>query len=410
MLWYGEAAALGTESKITDSVARDVEALDALLARLLEAGARLPPGDVTGLVDGVRDLVGARAGRLFVADYGMRSLQQLDTSGTVGAPVAIAGTLAGRAFITSEVVISESSPAVVSVPLVAGTDRLGLLEFDFESWDPATRAVLDPLVAAFVLIVVTNIPYSDLWVRARRSTPLSPAAEIQWDLLPPLSCSTDEVGVGGILEPAYSIGGDSFDYALNGRRLDFAIVDAIGHGMSAVLMGATAINGLRHSRRAGLDLTTAYGRVDALIAEQFGECNYVTGQLGSLDLATGTLTWLNAGHVLPMLVRNGTYAGELSCAPSMPMGLGGPVHEVASEPLQRGDRVLFYTDGITESRSPDGTEFGQDRLADFLVRATLERVPVAETVRRLSTNVVEYVGAGLKDDATLLLIEYRGSQ
>jgi serine phosphatase RsbU (regulator of sigma subunit) len=77
--------------------------------------------------------------------------------------------------------------------------------------------------------------------------------------------------------------------------------------------------------------------------------------------------------------------------------------------LQRGDRVLFYTDGITESRSTDGTFFGIERLADFLVRATLENVPVAETARRLSTNVVDYVGSGLNDDATLLLIEYLGN-
>lgn len=110
-----------------------------------------------------------------------------------------------------------------------------------------------------------------------------------------------------------------------------------------------------------------------------------------------------------MLVRNGTYAGELVCAPSMPMGLGGHAVCIASESLQRGDRVLFYTDGITESRSADGAFFGIERLADFLVRATLEHVPVAETARRLSTNVVEYVGTGLNDDATLLLIEYLGA-
>ena len=70
--------------------------------------------------------------------------------------------------------------------------------------------------------------------------------------------------------------------------------------------------------------------------------------------------------------------------------------------------MLFYTDGITESRSPDGAFFGRERLADFLVRAALDGVPVAETARRLSASVIDYVDAGLRDDATLLLIEYRG--
>ena len=105
---------------------------------------------------------------------------------------------------------------------------------------------------------------------------------------------------------------------------------------------------------------------------------------------TGELTWLNAGHPLPLLVRDGTYVGELACAPSLPMGLGGPVREVATERLQRGDRVLFYTDGVTEMRSPEGEQFGRDRLADFLVRATLDRVSPAETVRRLSASIVAY--------------------
>ena len=92
----------------------------------------------------------------------------------------------------------------------------------------------------------------------------------------------------------------------------------------------------------------------------------------------------------------------------MPLGLGGPVVEVASEALQRGDRVMFYTDGITESRSPDGEFFGRDRLADFLLRAALDRVPVAETARRLSAHVIDHVNSALSDDATLLIVEYHG--
>jgi hypothetical protein len=378
------------------------------VTRLLESASRVRPGAVGTLVALVAEILGARGGRLFVADYSMRFLQQVDDGGAVGAPVTIANSLAGRAFVSGELLISTTTPILVSIPLAEGTDRIGLLELDFDTWDESTPPVVDPLVATFVLLLVAKGRYSDQWVRARRSEALSAAAEIQWDLLPPLSCSTDEVAVGGILEPAYAIGGDSFDYAFNEDRLEFAIVDAIGHGMPAVLMSAAAINSLRHARRAGADAETAYRQADALIAAVFGDDFYVTAQLGSLELGTGVLTWINAGHVPPMLVRNDTYAGELECTPSKPLGLGGPVIEVGREALQRGDRVLFYTDGITESRSPDGTFFGQERLADFLVRASLERIPAAETARRLSANVVEYVGAGLKDDATLLLIDYTG--
>jgi serine phosphatase RsbU (regulator of sigma subunit) len=229
---------------------------------------------------------------------------------------------------------------------------------------------------------------------------------VQWDLLPPLACSTGQVALGGILEPAYEIGGDSFDYAFDTSRLDFAIVDAIGHGMSAVLMSSAAINSLRNSRRARRSTPAAYDNADRSIAVQFGDSYYVTGIIGTLDLQSGTLTWINAGHVLPMLVRNGTYAGPLLCKPSRPFGLGGPVAQVAEQTLQPGDRVLVYTDGITEARSTEGSFFGTERLADLLVRASLENLPVHETVRHLADSIISFSN-GLRDDATMLLIEYR---
>ena len=188
---------------------------------------------------------------------------------------------------------------MVSVPLVDGTDRIGLLELDFDRWDGTLPALLEPVVAVFVMVLITKNRYSDHWVRARRSEPLTAAAEIQWDLLPPLSCATAEVGVGGILEPAYQIGGDSFDYAINGPLLEFAIVDAIGHGMSAVLMSAATVNSLRNARpcrRRPRRLVPA-GRSSR--SRQFGNSFYVTGQFGSLDVKTGVLSWINAGHTHP---------------------------------------------------------------------------------------------------------------
>jgi serine phosphatase RsbU (regulator of sigma subunit) len=280
------------------------------------------------------------------------------------------------------------------------------VELDVDGWDDRARDLLDPVVAVFAMAWIVKARYTDRGARARRSVPLSAAAEVQWDLLPPLTCSSDQVALSGILEPAYTIGGDSFDYAFDQSRVDFTIVDAVGHGMSAVSMSAAAINSLRNSRRAQSSLSDAYDHADRTIAEQFGHCNFVTAVIGSFDVALGVLTWVNAGHVLPMLVRNGTYAGPLRCEPSRPLGLGGAVVEVAEQALQRGDRVLLYTDGITEARSSDRTFFGEDRLADLLVRASLENRPVRETVRHLADNIVTFSPLGLRDDATMLLIEY----
>jgi hypothetical protein len=378
------------------------------IARMVDAAVRTPAGDVLWLLEVMCDLLGAREARFHVADYSLRRLQQIDRRGRVGAPQAIAGTFLGRAFTSNEVLVSGTHPITVSVPLVEGTSRIGVLELDYDVWSGELSKHFDPIIATFVMTWVLKSRYSDMSARARRSEPLSAAAEVQWDLLPPLSCSTEQVAVSGILEPAYDIGGDSFDYAFDASRLDFAIVDAIGHGLSAVLMSAAAINSLRNSRRAEISIASAYDNADRSIATQFGHSYFVTAIIGSLDLPSGILTWVNAGHVLPMLVRNGTYAGTLDCKASRPLGLGGPVVEVAEATLQRGDRVLFYTDGITESRSTEGSFFGDDRLIDFLVRAALEDLPVQETVRHLSESVIEFNDVGLADDATMLLLEWRG--
>lgn len=374
---------------------------------MLYESTRTSPTHVLELLDLMCRLLGAREARFSVADYSLRRLQQIDANGPVGSPVTIAGSLIGRVFTSGEVQVVGTDPTVVVVPLVEGSSPIGVLELDFDVWDGVMPALLDPIAAIFVMTWIVKGRYTDMAARARRSEPLSAAAEVQWDLLPPLACSTDLVAVSGILEPAYEIGGDSFDYAFDAARVDFTIVDAIGHGMSAVLMSAAAINSLRNSRRAQASIAAAYDDADRSIAMQFGNSYYVTGLIGTLDLQHGTLTWINAGHVLPMLVRNGTYAGPLLCKPSRPFGLGGPVVEVAEQALQPGDRVLFYTDGITEARSSDGSFFGDDRLADRLVRASLENLPVRETVRHLAENILSFANVGLRDDATMLLMEYR---
>lgn len=376
------------------------------IARMAHEATRTSPTRVLRLLDLMCELVGAQAARFHVADYSLRRLQQIDERGPVGPPQAIAGTLIGRVFTSGEVHFAGTDPTVAMVPLAEGSCPIGILELDFDVWDGCTRELLDAIVAIFVMAWIVKGRYTDTAARARRSEPLSAAAEVQWDLLPPLACSTEQVAVSAILEPAYEIGGDSFDYAFDESRLDFTIVDAIGHGMSSVLMAAAAINSLRNSRRAQVGMSTTYENADRSIATYFGNSYYVTGLIGTLDLESGTLRWINAGHVLPMLVRNGTDAGPLRCKPSRPFGLGGPVVEVAEHTLQPGDRVLFYTDGITEARSSDGSWFGEDRLADFLVRASLERLPVQETVRHLADNITNFSGLDPRDDATMLLMEY----
>jgi serine phosphatase RsbU (regulator of sigma subunit) len=380
------------------------------LIKLLEASEALPANELVRVVQLAGEVLGAESAMMLVADYSLSSLQPLGTDGSTGPRQPIAGTLAGRAFERGEIVVSGGDPATVLVPLSEGSERLGVLELVHRSWDGEARGLLDAVARILVLVLVSKRRYTDVVLRARRTQQLEVAAEMQWDLLPPLTCATRCLSVSGILEPAYSIGGDSFDYAVNPRGIEFAVIDAVGHGISAVLLSVAAITALRNCRREGQSLEAAYHAAGDVIEQQFGDSNFVTAQFGSLAIETGDLTWLNAGHPQPLLVRDGTFIGELHCEASWPLGLGGAVHEIATQRLQPGDRVLFFTDGVVEAKSVGGEDFGVPRLADFLVRASLDGLSQAETVRRLSASVLAHNGATLSDDASLLLLDFHESQ
>lgn len=379
------------------------------LTTLLKASAALPANDVVRVVELAGQLLGADSALMLVADYGLTSLQPLGSDGSTAPRRLIAGTLAGRAFERGEVVVSGQGPTTIFVPLCEGSERLGVLELVHRSWDDEPANLLDAITRVLVLVLVSKRRYTDEVLRARRTESLDVAAEMQWDLLPPLTCATGAVSVSGILEPAYSIGGDSFDYAINPRGIEFAMIDAVGHGISAVLLSVAAITALRNARREGHSLESAYHDAGDVIESQFGDSNFVTAQFGSLAIDSGDLTWLNAGHPQPLLVRDGSFVGELTCDASWPLGLGGVVRQIATQRLQPGDRVLFFTDGVTEAKSSNGEDFGVPRLADFLVRASLEHLSQAETVRRLSASVLSHNGARLSDDASMLLLDFHGT-
>jgi hypothetical protein len=387
----------------------DADAANRLFA-LLEATTRLPANQIARAADLAGRSLGAASARLLLPDYALRSLVELGEAGPTGERQSVEGTLAGRAFCTGSIVTSPEHPTTTWVPLADGSDRRGVLELTGLADPDDERTEWKATIRALVLLLTSMRRYTDVIHRSRRVQPLDIAAEMQWDLLPPLSCTTDGVSISGMLEPAYSIGGDSFDYAFDLDRVDFAIIDAVGHGMSAVMIAAATLNSLRNARREGAGLEESYLRADQLLREQFGRSAFVTGQLGTLATATGELRWINAGHPLPLAVRDNTCIGELSCRPSRPMGLGGPVVEVATERLHRGDRLLFYSDGVIEARAPDREAFGAERLADLLVRATLDELPSAETVRRLSANASDFYEANLNDDATLLLVDFRRAE
>jgi len=350
---------------------------------------------------------------LYVVDYEQVNLQPIGIAVDLLAEepkgVAIEGTLAGRAFQLQQVVSAEvDGKWRVFAPVRERAERIGVLEFGFESVDDDLLALCDDLGLLAGHLVHTSGRYTDLIELRRRRRPMNLAAEMQWDMLmPPLSFSSPEVAIAGILEPAYFVAGDAFDYSLNGDVFSFAILDAMGHGVHSTLASTLALGGFRHGRRGGLELTVIAEQIDDALVEHFDGDTFVTGHICQLDVATGALRWVNAGHPPPLLVRGAKVVGEMKAEPCLPLGLGIQITQVGQVRLQPGDRVLFYSDGVVEARPQGGIQFGVERLIDDAEEFLGGSLPVAEVLRRLVRRLRVHRGGELEDDATLVFMEWQ---
>ncbi|HEY0399607.1 MAG TPA: PP2C family protein-serine/threonine phosphatase [Acidimicrobiia bacterium] len=366
------------------------------------------PDEVPGLVSEHARRLGALDAAIFLVDYEQRFLTPLPRPlGPDRLAVAVEGTLAGRAFSTLNLQWNGDG-TLLWVPMVEGNERLGVIGFELDG--PRPDDALEPLIkltAHAAELLVTKADYGDFFEYHRRRQPMSIGSELAWQLLPPLTFGCDRVVISGALAPAYDLGGDSFDYGVDARTARIAVFDAMGHGLEAGLLATVAVAAYRNSRRRRLKLSETAAAVDEAIRVRFDSERFVTAVLAELDLDTGLFCWIRSGHPAPLLLRGSKVVKTLWGHSGLPLGLGAPGDE-AEESLEPGDQIVFFTDGVTEARSPDGTFFGTDRLADLLSRASAGGNPAPETLRRLVHSILDHQAGDLQDDATAVLVEWKG--
>ena len=387
------------------------------LGEALRVARGADPAAVPDLVSSLAAGFGANDVVLYLVDFAQVTLEPLPdrhAHADVPASEPVATSMAGRAFMSQQTVSAERLGGTrVWVPLVEGSDRTGVLALTVpEATESVLRASEDLGLFAGHLIS-TLARYTDTYNLRRRRRALSLAASMQWDLLPPLVLKTTRVAVSGLLEPAYNVGGDSFDYAVNDSKFDVAIFDAMGHGIHATMVASLAVGSYRHDRRENRTLQQMHSSLDEVLGNEYGGEVFATGLLAQVDLDTGTMTWTNAGHPSPILIRDGTAIGELRCAPTLPWGLGAFTDSVgnaptATEALEPGDRVLFYTDGVIEAHRAGDEQFGVERLIDLTTQHASDQEEPEEIVRQIVGSVLAHQNDDLPDDATLLLFQWNG--
>jgi hypothetical protein len=367
------------------------------------------PEDLPVLATRCAGLLDAEEMVIYLVDYEQRRLVPLAGTAACRDPLPVDTTLAGRSFAMTQTYGTETgSGHRLWVPLLNGTERLGVLEV-LTAALPSPELRADYLAVASLLsdLVATRRFYGDAVERTRRLLPMQLAAEIVWNLLPPLTFATPDVMVSAILEPAYDVGGDAFDYAINGHILHAAVFDAVGHGIDASAMTSLTISAYRNARRCGLDLVDTYRSIDKWISAKYPN-GFVTAIMAELDTTRGLSRKISAGHPGELLLRRGKLVKALPAPTAMPLGLGhlgDPIPGVEEEALQPGDQILLYTDGVTEARTDSGEFFGRDRLVDFVTRTLADHVSAPETLRRLVHAILAHQRENLQDDATAVLIE-----
>lgn len=182
----------------------------------------------------------------------------------------------------------------------------------------------------------------------------------------------------------------------------------MGHGLDAATMATIAIGAYRHARRANIDLSAIYAFMDEAIAKQFGAEHFATAQMMRLDISTGRLGWVNAGHPSPLLVRDNEVIEQLGSSTTLPVGFGGETPQISERMLRRGDRVLCFTDGLIEEHEAGEEQFGEEQLIDWVSSIDHSELGVRAAVRSLSHALMRKRGWRTSDDATLFMLEWRG--
>ena len=394
---------------------------------LLDGSHLAPPDELPALASAAYRSLGVDV-TIYLVDHDQRLLVPLlarETAGDVPTgPLGVDATLAGRAFRQAQTTTSDQpGQRRLWLPLRDGAERLGVLDVrvpgpaDLD--DAVLRAQCEHLAGLLGHLVTSLGGRGDALDSLRHTRPRAPSDELLRQLLPPASATTDSFALSGWLEPADVVGGDTFDYALSPDRASLAVFDAVGHGLPAGLTAAAAVSAYRAARRDGHPLLAQARVVDACIAALSREGSSVTGFLGELDLATGRLTYLSAGHPQPLLLRRGRLVRTLGGGRRVPFGqdpvdppdgpdrLGGHDGLLGQEDLEPGDWVVVHTDGVTEARDATGEPFGDARLADALQDAAAAGRPPPETARRLARAVLAHQDGRLQDDATVLLTCWR---
>ena len=319
-------------------------------------------------------------------------------------------------------IIAQALRAIVAIPLyampranshesVAHVQRghfLGVLYLDSRrpaAFSKLDRQILDALAVEAASILDNARLVERERQRQRIEQELNIARQIQQALLPRGFRDFPHLAVSGVNYHCQAVGGDYFDvFRMSDDRTAVVIADVSGKGLGAPLL-TTMLQGALTGMTLGADPVRVFHHINTFLCEHAEVGRYATLFFGILD-GRGNLEYLNAGHLSPLLLRNGDVT-ELFTQGSFPIGLvPEAIYSAGHAALDPGDTLVLFSDGVTEAADPEEHMYGVPRLCEVLTGQ--HDAPLDQLQKKVVDSVETFArGASQADDITLLLVRYR---
>lgn len=324
------------------------------------------------------------------------------------ASLLVRDTALDEAFKSRDSIVGQQVQSVMAVPLQTNDRVIGLVNVDSRSFArPFTPDDLD-LLTVLANVAAIRIEHQRLALVEQQkqliSRDLEQAAEIQRRLLPRQAPVVPGYDIAGHNLPCRTVGGDYFDFFPYGDgKIGLVLGDVSGKGMPAALLMTALKGGVQVLlAEAPDDVPSLMSRLDRVVAANFPRNRFVSLFFGLLDPASGDLTYCNAGHNPPFLVRANDSIERLPSCGTI-LGIFPDIgYEVKRCRLEPGDVLTMFSDGVTEENNPDGEEFGEQRLAKLVIEKG--RQGAVELVEGIRQAVLAWAaGAAAADDVTVVV-------
>jgi sigma-B regulation protein RsbU (phosphoserine phosphatase) len=297
------------------------------------------------------------------------------------------------------------------VPLHGSGKLLGFLglgdKLSEEPYSPEDRELLMTVTEQAATALENVQLFSQLADQEKLQREVEIAKEVQAQLFPKVLPKLDTLAYLGSCRQARAVGGDYYDFlALAPGRVGIALGDIAGKGISAALLMATLQALLRsHAPLRGHDLAALVGTINRLLYESTDSARYATFFYGVYEDSTRRLSYVNAGHVPPVLVRANGAAPSVERLTTGGLVIGlmpDPVYESATVELRKGDALLIFSDGVSEAESTSGDMYGDERAG--VLAAGCPELSAHELHDRVLDEVFRFAtGMPQADDTTLIV-------